>query len=266
MSGPAAWSRLEAELAAWSDDGRRATLWWRDDDAGTLTPALSRLLALAQRCDIPLVVAAVPAWVSAEAAAAIRACRQAEVAQHGYAHANHAPPGERKSELGPERPAALVVAELAEGWQRLEALFGERFFPALVPPWNRMASYLPPYVAELRYKGVSQFGPRTRREPIKGLVQSNTHVDIVHWKSAPPRFAGGAKLIDELVGHLAARRRGEADAAEPTGLLTHHAAHDDACWEFLAALLARLAPHPAVRWQAAAAVFGAAVLSGAAPP
>lgn len=193
MSEQEAWVRLEAELAAWRAAGRVATLWWRDDDAGPLTPALRRLLALAEKHAVPLALATVPAWATAEtAAAAAAAFAGLAIVQHGYAHANYAPEGQKKFELGPERPAAIVVAELAQGWQRLEELFGARFWPALVPPWNRMAAYLPPYLAELRYRGLSQFGVRSRREPVKGLVQANTHVDIVFWKArgrasrAPP--------------------------------------------------------------------------------
>ncbi|MGH7005969.1 MAG: polysaccharide deacetylase family protein [Alphaproteobacteria bacterium] len=254
MNEDAAWARLEAELDAWRAEGRAATLWWRDDDAGAASPALLRLLALAKTHRVPLALATVPAWATAELAAAATD-EFISVVQHGYAHANYAPEGQKKFELGPERPAAIVVAELAQGWQRLEQLFGARFWPALVPPWNRMAGYLPPYLAELRYRGLSQFGPRARREPVRGLVQVNTHVDIVHWKSAPPRFAGAAKLIGEFAEHLAARRTRAVDAAEPTGLLTHHAAHDAACWQFLEGLFARLARHAAVRWLPAARVF-----------
>ena len=151
--------------------------------------------------------------------------------------------------------AAVWGAELAQGWQQLEAHFGARFWPAIVPPWNRMAPYLPPFLAELRFQGLSQFGARTRREPVRGLVQVNTHVDIVFWKSVPARFAGAAKLIDEFTRHLAARRGGAADPNEPTGLLTPHAAHDAACWAFLETLFARLARHAAVTWLPVSAVF-----------
>jgi len=251
-----AWTRLDAELAAWRAAGRAATLWWRDDDAGDATPALRRLVALAEAHAVPLALATVPAWATPALAAAAQAAGEiVTVLQHGYAHANYAPAGQKKFELGPERPAPIVVAELAQGWQLLEARFGAQFWPALVPPWNRMAPYLPPYLAELRYRGLSQFGPRARRLPVRGLVQVNAHVDIVHWKGPAPRFAGEAKLVDAFVLHLAARRSGEADRDEPTGLLTHHAAHDEACWAFVEALFRRLAAHAAVRWLAAPRVF-----------
>jgi hypothetical protein len=256
MSEAEAWMRLEDELAAWHAAGEVATLWWRDDDAGEASPALLQLLALSGRHGVPLALATVPAWAGRELAAAVRhAGESVAIVQHGYAHANHAPAGERKSELGPERPAPIVVAEIAEGWQRLESAFEKRFWPALVPPWNRMAAYLPPFLAELRFRGLSQFGPRARRQPVRGLVQVNAHVDIVYWKGPSPRFAGAEKSLRELTRHLAARRLHEADRDEATGLLTHHSAHDAACWEFLETLFARLARHSAVRWLHAAEVF-----------
>jgi len=256
MSEADAWARLDAELDTWTAEGRAATFWWRDDDAGEATPALISLLDLAERTEAPLALATVPAWATPALATAVaRLGDRVAVLQHGYAHANYAPLGQKKFELGPERPAAVVVAEIAQGWQLLEAKFGAQFWPALVPPWNRMAPYLPPFVAELRYRGLSQFGPRARRQPVRGLVQANTHVDIVYWKGPKPRFAGAPKLIDEFVLHLAARRAGEVDRDEPTGLLTHHAAHDEACWTFLDALFERLGRHAAVRWLAAPRVF-----------
>jgi hypothetical protein len=256
MSEALAWAGLDAELAAWEAAGRAPSFWWRDDDAGDATPALLRLLAIAQVHRVPLALATVPAWATPALAAAVaQSGERVTVLQHGYAHENHAPIGEKKAELGPERPAPLVVAEIAEGWQRLEARFRRRFWPVLVPPWNRMAPYLPPFLAELRYRGLSQFGPCTRREPVRGLVQANTHVDIVYWKGQAPRFAGAAKVIAEFALHLAARRSGGADPEEPTGLLTHHAAHDEACWSFLESLFRHLARHAAVRWLAAPAVF-----------
>ena len=253
----AAWARLEAELAAWQAAGRTATLWWRDDDAGDALVPLLRLLALSETAAAPLVLAAVPAAVTQDLAEAVAGSPYTTVVQHGYAHTNHAPAGAKKAELGPERPAAVVVGELAAGRQALEQRFGARFFPALVPPWNRMAPYLPPYLAEMRYRGVSQFGPRARARPAGKLVQVNTHTDIVHWKGERPRFAGAVKSLDGLTEHLAARRTGAADADEPTGLLTHHLAHDVACWSFLDRLVLRLSDHPAVAFLAAEAVFAA---------
>jgi hypothetical protein len=252
----AAWQRFADELAAWKAARLEPTLWWRDDDAGAPGAALSRLVALSSSRALPLALAAVPAWVG-EATAGALAGAPVTVLQHGYAHIDHAAPGEKSCELGRERPAQFVVAEIALGRQKLETIFGPRFQPVMVPPWNRMAPYLTPFLAELRYIGLSQFGPRSRARPVAELVQANAHVDLVHWKSQPPRFAGTAKLLDELVLHLAARRSGEADRAEPTGILTHHAAHDEACWAFLEQFLLAARDSRVIRWIAPQEVFAA---------
>jgi hypothetical protein len=57
-----------------------------------------------------------------------------------------------------------------------------------------------------------------------------------------------AWTLDQITTHLAARRDGRADPAEPTGLLTHHRDLPPAAWAFLGELLGRLLAHPAVRF------------------
>ena len=149
------------------------------------------------------------------------------------------PDSERKMELGPHRPADIVVAELAVGWDRLESLFGAALKPILVPPWNRIAPYLVRMLPELRYAGLSTFGARPRARPVAGLIQANGHLDIIDWPGTR-RFIGAGPALTTLIGHLAERRTGKVpDPTEPTGLLTHHLAHDDGAWAFVEDLLAR---------------------------
>ena len=69
---------------------------------------------------------------------------------------------------------------------------------------------------------------------------------IVDWHARC--VVGEARALGELVAHLAARRAGAVDAAEPTGVLTHHLVLDEGCWGFLEGLLRRTRSHPAVRW------------------
>ena len=103
--------------------------------------------------------------------------------QHGYAHTNHAPPGDKKIELGPHRPAMFVLGELGTGRLALERLFGSRVLPVLVPPWNRIAPALVPTLPEIGYRGLSAFGPRAAPRPGPGLLQVNTHIDLIDWKT-----------------------------------------------------------------------------------
>ena len=63
------WRELEQELEAWARSGRRATFWWRDDDAVEPSPALDRLLELAASGRAPLALAVIPARASSGLAA-----------------------------------------------------------------------------------------------------------------------------------------------------------------------------------------------------
>ncbi len=255
------WRDLEAELDAWALAGREATFWWRDDDAVEPTAALERLLALSGDSGVPLAVAVVPGR-SADALARRLAAAAgiATVLQHGYAHCNHAPADEKKAELGSHRPATAVCEELARGAALMAALFESGALPILVPPWNRIALELLPMLPDLGFTGLSTYGPRPTAAPVAGLVQANTHVDIMRW-DAPRGFLGEAEALGLLCGHLRARRdaagHGGVDTEEPTGLLTHHLAHDGAAWAFLARLMPLLGRYGAARALTAAEAFGA---------
>jgi len=256
------WRDMWDELDAWRDAGRSATLWWRDDDAVEPTPALDRMLALAARTAVPVALAVVP--VRAGGALADRLAETCDLAtplQHGYAHANHAPEGEKKAELGATRPLERVREELARGASRMAELFGSRALGVLVPPWNRVADEVVACLPALGFTGLSTYLARATAVPVPGLTAINTHADILRW-TAPRGFLGEGAALALLTAHLGARRRGQADAGEPTGMLTHHLAHDEAAWRFLETLLPRLSEHPAVRWLTARDAFGPRVGRG----
>jgi hypothetical protein len=248
---------LRRELDRWGETGRVATWWWRDDDAARPSDELIRIVGLAQGQGLPLALAVVPAQTDETLVAAIEGMTQVCVLQHGYAHRNEARPAEKKIELGPHRPAQIVIGELATGKLRLESLFGPRALPVLVPPWNRIAAPLVPVLPELGYRGLSQFAPRLRRVPVKGLIQANCHVDLMDWHTR--RFAGPAAVISALAKHLALRYAQAATqpdlAGEPTGLMSHHAVHDQDAWGFLEQLVEVLKTHPATRALPAHGVF-----------
>ena len=250
------WAALAAELDLWAEAGKVATFWWRDDDAVAASPALDRLLDLRRALDVPLALAVIPA--PAEDSLALRLAGEARVTvvQHGYAHRNHAPVGAAKRELGPDRPLAAVADELRAGWRRLAALLPDAR-PVMVPPWNRIDPVVAGALAGLGYRGLSTFAARARREAAPGLVVANSHIDIFDWTGARD-FVGEARAIGGALAHLAARRTGAAkvDSFEPTGLLSHHLAHDDGCWQFVNRFVARSSAHPAVRWIDADEAFG----------
>jgi hypothetical protein len=249
-----AWRALADEARRWSDTGKALEFWWRDDDARRPDPALSRLLALAERSGIPLTLAVIPQ--GADAALLSDLAPVVSVVQHGTDHVNRAPAGGKKSEFPPQENVAALTARIDSGRRMLLEACGARFVPALVPPWNRLARDRHAAVAAAGLRGLSQYGPRPGASPFPGLRQVNTHVDIIDWQGGR-RFVGEDRALEAAVRHLLARRTGLADAEEPTGWLTHHACHDAAAWNYLERLFEMCSALPGVRWRNAQELFHA---------
>src|SRR5262249_6444771 len=249
------WNQLDRELKSWSAAGLVAELWWRDDDAATATPSLSRLLELTGRAGIPLALAVVPAAAELGLAAAVGATAHTTVLQHGYAHANHAPAGAKAVECGGGRPATAVMGELAAGRERLVSLFGHRFLPVLVPPRNRIDPLLLPRLTPVGFPGFSSLGPRSAPEAGPRVPHAHVHADPIAWRK-DRRFAGTDSVLDALMSHLAAKREGRADRTEPTGILTHHLVHDAEGWSFLHTLVSWATGRNDLRWVKARSLFG----------
>lgn len=264
MTNPSAahWSLLTEELARWQDTGGIATLWWRDDDAVDDSPALRRLLEVAQ---VPVALAVIPEGMRPGLPKVIDGTadnQRISVLQHGFGHHNHEPIGRKKAELGAGRPADRVLADLRQGHDRLQAAFGARFLPVLTPPWNRIAPPVVSQLPQMGLHGLTTYLPRRVALPVPGLLQVNTHVDIIDWHNGRG-FLGTEPSLDLLIGHLRARRLGEVDTAEPTGLLTHHLVQDAASWAFLARLQDWLSASPVIRWLRAEDVWGDKVFAAA---
>jgi len=241
------WQQLSAELDQWQALGRQATLWWRDDDAVTATPALCQLFSLARAHGVPLSLAVIPAGAQQALANELEQNPRIAVLQHGYAHKNHAGQGERAIELGGLRRRDCVAGELQQGWRDLAALVPGRILAVMVPPWNRISPELLADLPGLGFRAVSCFSPRPRREAAPGLWQTNCHADLIDWREGRC-FRGEQRTIGQLCAHLQARRCGRTDADEASGILSHHLVHDEDCWRFLATLFEHCNRHPAARW------------------
>ncbi len=243
---------LIEELDRWRDTKATLAVWWRDDDVMAPSPALDRLLAASERSGTPLALAAIPSEID-DALGPRLDGPLFTVLQHGFCHHNFAAPGGRAVECGGDRPVEDVVASLAKGRQRLASLFGERFVPAMVPPWNRIEPAVTARLPSLGFQALSVFGESDGADAghERTLPQINAHLDLLTWKGGA-RFAGRAKLIKLATERIAKRRQHRAaglspNVAEPFGLLTHHLDHDEATWGFLDELLGLLSAHPAVR-------------------
>ena len=242
-----AWTWLGRELERWSAEGRCARFWWRDDDAGETCERLDRLLELSTRRQLPLALAAIPARSDNALAERLRDSDGVTVLQHGYIHQNHAASGQLRLELGGERDTDAILADLERGLSTMHELFATTFCAVLVPPWNRIDDRVTRRLAGLGFNGLSTHKARRSENPASGLLQVNTHLDPVRWHGNNG-FTGVYPAIAILVQHLIAKRTGYRDADEPTGILSHHLAMNDATWGFLDELLRFLDEHPAVEF------------------
>lgn len=248
------WHQLDAELNHWVANEQQATLWWRDDDAVAPGPKLDQLTNLTRTTG--LLLAVIPANAEPGLAPVLSEFALLSVAQHGYAHINHAPRGQGLGawELGIHRGEEAVVKELLVGRERLHTLFGTQFLPVVVPPWNRIAPEVVQGLIDVGYAGVSAFGAQEVPLENEGFVVANSHCDPISWKGGTV-FAGEQKTLNQLVIHLAARRTGGASEQEHTGFLTHHIDLDANGWQFCEQLAKFVDNHAGARWIAPVEVF-----------
>ena len=144
----------------------------------------------------------------------------------------------------------LVLGELGTGRMALERLFGTRPLPVMVPPWNRIAPVLVPTLPEIGFTGLSTFGARRRIYPVRGLLEVNTHVDLIDWKGGRG-FVGEAAALGTLVSALARARISD----EPVGVLSHHLAMDGGAWDFLRSMWQKALKMPGLRVRPAHDLF-----------
>lgn len=241
MSDKAEWQPLRDELRRWSEAGKTAKFWFRDDDAIEPTPALDRLLSLANRFDVPMALAIIPGPTGEALAERLARENLVTATVHGWTHQNYAPDDTKKQELGLHRPQEIVLEELHRGFDKIKALYPSQFIPLLVPPWNRIDDAFLPHLAPFGYRAVSVFG-LAKQTPI-GLI--NTHIDIMRWHGA----RGGLPHA-EILGHLVEELQNRfAGNDEPIGIMTHHLVHDDLAWDFVETLFEETASHAAIEWR-----------------
>jgi len=249
------WAALYAELDEWHRSGNVATLWWRDDDTTRPGPKLERLQNIC--ADTGLLLAVIPEQCDPALRAFCSDTPSVRIAQHGYAHINHAPRGQSLGawELGLHRGIDKVLNDLDLGFERLLDAYQELFLPVIVPPWNRIDSGLFQALADRDYTAVSAFGTRNTLNLVDQLMSINSHVDPIRWKTGAT-FAGTQKTINALISHLEARRSKVIDSSEITGYLTHHIDLDEQGWKFSQDLANCINEHPGADWIYPADVFG----------
>ncbi|MGI2035901.1 polysaccharide deacetylase family protein [Rhizobium panacihumi] len=222
--------------------GKHVTFWLRDDDCIEPTDALDAFLSATGRHNIPVTLAVIPAHTDAPLAKRLETEKDVLVAVHGWSHENHGPQGVKKRELGLDRPISVIEGELRQGFERLASLYGKRFFPMLVPPWNRIDPAVVDRLPELGCRALSTFGPE-KPAPVRML---NTHVDVIDWHGMR-----GGRDADTLFAEIAAL----CVPGGVVGVLTHHLVHDAAVTNFLGRLFGLSQTHSGCRWRSAADIL-----------
>jgi hypothetical protein len=226
------WQPLTDEFQHWQDAGITLPFWWRDDDAIAPTPQLETLITIATDLNIPCHLAVIPKFATKALAKRISTTDHIIPILHGWAHENHAPEGQKKAEFGATRPIEDCAADAIQSLQYLQDLFGDQLQPMFVPPWNRITPDLGQHLVAIGYDALSTYGPRKSRLAAPNLIQINTHLDPIAWRS-DRSLVPAETLIAQTVKLLQDRRLGHADNTEPFGFLTHHLVHDAAIWAFV---------------------------------
>ncbi len=217
----------------------RADFFLRDDDIDVVEDSLARLLEVCRRQQAPVSLAVIPGGLTAEASAFLREQMarnpgMIELHQHGWKHLNHESQG-RKCEFGASRPAGEQYADIAAGKARMDEAFGEAWFPAFTPPWNRCTGDTCRAIERLGFHVFSAdhrvAGYRFRQAPVT--------LDLYRWKGNP-----ALRPESEIASELAA----QVEAGHPVGLLLHHKVMDAAAFEYLETLLTEIRRDPLARF------------------
>jgi peptidoglycan/xylan/chitin deacetylase (PgdA/CDA1 family) len=215
--------------------------FFRDDDVGRRHDRLRHLLDLFAKLDLPLDLAVIPAALDAPAARELRGRVDASDArlglhQHGYAHLNHEPSGQRKCEFGPARSHDTQRRDIAGGRDRLAALLGSVVEPIFTPPWNRCTATTAGCLVELGFETLSR---EASAAPLgaPGLRELPVGVDWFKRRH-------GVRLPRRAIAEIAAAA---VERGGPVGVMFHHAEMDRSELETAAELLTVLAEHERTR-------------------
>ena len=223
------YQQLASEINILTRMGRSIEIWWRDDDLESPSPQLDNLISTANDLKLPPLLAVIPARVSKQLEKVLNKC-DIKIAIHGFKHHNYELLENKKSEFGSIRTLEAQKIDLQNGMKQLEQLFGKLFLKCLVPPWNHINDELPHLLPSLGITGLSTFASRKTTPSIPGLIQVNTHVDIIDWKQTR-KFIGADLMAHEIASKLKNSRTGAKEDQEPLGLLSHHLLMSGADWK-----------------------------------
>lgn len=233
---------LKSRLEQSQDEGQPLHVFFRDDDVDEDEPSLRRLLNLFLDRGVPVSLGVIPGRLTGQAISTL--ARQSssfphviELCQHGWKHINHEKSG-RKCEFGVSRTFPEQLQDIANGQAKMSEAFGENFYPAFIPPWNRCTEETYRVLDQLGFLMLSQLQSDS---PAAGynFRECPVTLDLYRWR-------GGARLRppEEIVGELALQI-GQRDTV---GIMLHHKVMNDESFLFLDLLIQTLSGYPVVRF------------------
>ena len=228
----------------WSELQQQATtvntvdVFFRDDDVDEDEATLRRLLTLFAQKNVPIILGVIPARLTNECTHLLSQFSSCvEIVQHGWQHVNHELTG-RKCEFGNSRSFDEQYADLARGQARMHEAFGDHWFPAFIPPWNRCTTQTHQALDQLGFCVVSQL----RKGPtLTGFSwqEISVTIDLFDWKNGAT-----LKPEEELLMKIIA----QLTEPQPLGIMLHHKVMNDEAFLFLEQLLDRLRQATNVRF------------------
>ena len=262
---------IKHELGCWRAAGLRAKFWLRDDDAVDVTPQLERLCRLADRYDVQIGVAVIPASIRSDLPSYMRThSAQVWPLVHGWNHTNHRSK-ESPGEFGEDRPEEDVRGDLVDA-----LLAFKRAFPdagaVFVPPYSHIAPVFISALPDIGYRGLSSSPNIWESRVVRTLANNSwlrlprlpvtstfkrvdTHIDIIDWQAGTAQH--DEIVLHRLLGELRMRRKGSLPVDYPIGILSHHLVHDEAIWLAMERLLDDLASDGAAEFVTCQDVFAA---------
>ena len=214
-------------------------VFFRDDDVDEDEATLRRLLDLFAQRNVPVILGVIPTQLTPECTALLTEFSTSiEIVQHGWQHINHELIG-RKCEFGSSRSLAEQLEDIAHGQARMNEAFGEHWFPAFIPPWNRCTAQTYQALAQLGFRVLSQL--HSDASPLTGFSfrEISVTLDLYRWK-------GGASLKPQ--GELLQAISQQLTQPHPIGIMLHHKVMNDEAFFFLEQLLDEMRNSSAIRF------------------
>lgn len=235
-------AELNSRLEQSQGENKLLHIFFRDDDVDEDEPSLERLLNLFLSRDVPINLGVIPGRLTDKAVRTLSRQRSSfpnviALNQHGWKHINHERNG-KKCEFGASRTFSEQLEDIASGQARMSEAFGDDFYPAFIPPWNRCTKETYRVLDHLGFLVLSKNLSDTPSSGYKFRECSIT-LDLYRWR-------GGASLRPpkEIVRDLVL----QIGQMNTIGIMLHHKIMNDEAFLFLDLLIETLRRYPIVRF------------------